>query len=255
MRKFDNLSFDDFIYKDQKLSDFGGYVGSADGGLKTYPLLPTREYVTDRPLGSDVTTVYASNFSPRVFEVPLVFEELHDGIIRELAYWLDSPTPNKFQWVGDDVYINACLDSNDFNVASSSGFDGQIVLKFICHDPFYYDVNPTQYTLTSLTSGTAYTYTNLGYGDLEPQITIACNGAVKIEVLDGNGKIYTTTNITDITGGVNIDSKTMECTLLSGASHFHKIDHFPYLPHGQFSIKVTGDALTNMAITYKQKYI
>jgi phage-related protein len=192
---------------------------------------------------------------PRVFEVPLVFEEIHDGTLRELAYWLDSPTPSKFQWVGDDVFINACLDSNDFNAASSSGFDGQIVLKFICYDPFYYDTNQTQYTVTTLTSGTTYTYNNAGYGDLEPHIRIACNGKVKIEVLDANGNVYTTTNITDITGGVTIDSETMECTLLSGASHFHKIDYFPYFPHGQFGIRVTGDALTNMSITYTQKYI
>ena len=255
MRKFTNLSFDDFIYKDQKLSDLGGYVGSADGGLKTYPLLPTREYVVDRPLGSNVTTVYASSLAPRPFEVPIVFEELHDDTIRELAYWLDSPTPSKFQWVGDDVYINACLDSNDFSVASSSGTDGQIILKFIGYDPFYYDINQTQYTVTSLTSGKVYTYNNAGYGDLEPQITIACNGWVKLEVLDASGAVYTTTNITDITGGVTIDSKTMECTLLSGASHFHKIDKFPYLPHGQFSIRVSGDALSNMSLVYTQKYI
>ena len=253
MQKFDNMDFYDFIFNEHKLSDFDGCVGSSEGGFKNYSILPSRSYVTERPLNSDVTMVFASSLEPRVFEVPIFFEQFHDGDLRAIASWLDSPTPSKFQWVNDTIYINACLDSQDFNAQSFSGQDGQMSLKFICHDPFYYDVNLTQYTQT-LTSGQAYSYTNSGV-PVEPYMTIGCNGTIKLEVLDSNGDVYTTTNITDITGGVNINSKTLECTLLSGASHFAYIDSFPQLPHGNFSIKITGSSLNNMSIEYRQKYL
>lgn len=255
MNKFEGLTFDDFIFNGKKLSEFGGYVGSTDSGLKTYSLLPTRSYVTDKPLGSNITTVYDSSFEPRTFEVPIVFDQLTDGKMREIAMWLDSPTPSKFQWVEDNVYINACLDATDFNVQSSSGQDGQIPLKFICFDPFYYDLNETQYTLTTVTSGNAYSYTNNGYGELPPNITISCGGTVKIEVLDSSNAVYTTTNITNITAGVKINSETLECTLLSGASHFQYIDNFPMIPQGQFKIKFTGSNVSNLILKYRQRYI
>lgn len=255
MNKFEGLTFDDFIFNGKKLSSLGGYVGSTDNGLKTYSLLPTRSYVTDKPLGSNITTVYDSSFEPRTFEVPIVFDELTDGKMREIAMWLDSPEPSHFQWVGDNVYINACLDATDFNVQSSSGQDGQIPLKFICFDPFYYDLNETQQTLTTVASGTAYEYTNKGYGDLPPNITISCGGTIKIEILDGSDAVYTTTNITDITAGVKINSETLECTLLSGASHFAHIDNFPMIPQGSFKIKVTGSNMTNLILKYRQRYI
>lgn len=255
MYNFKSLTFDDFIYNGKKLSSFGGYVGSADGGIKTYSLLPTRSYVTDKPLKSDITTVYDSSFEPRLFEVPLVFEELTDGKVRELAMWLDSPTSSKFQWVGDTVYINASLDSTDFDFATSSGRDGQIPIKFICHDPFYYDLNQTQYTLTSPVSGQVYSYANNGYGEIAPYLTITCSGTVKVEILDSSNKVYTTTNITNITGGVKINSETLTCTLLSGASHFAYIDNFPMIPQGKFSLKVTGSSLTKIVLGYRQRYI
>lgn len=255
MNKFEGLTFDDFIYKGKKLSDFGGYVGSADGGIKQYSLLPSRSYVTDKPLGSDITTVYDSSLEPRVFEVPIVFEELTDGKLREVAMWLDSPVPYQFQWVGDNVYINACLDSTDFNAQSSSGIDGQIALKFIANDPFYYSINLTQHTETSPVSGQLYTYANNGYGDLPPYLMITCTGTVKIEILDADENVYTTTNITDIVGGVRIDSQSLECTLLSGASHFAHIDDFPILPQGEFSLKVTGSNLSEISLQYRERYI
>lgn len=255
MRNFDDIDFYDIQFGDHKLSDFGGYVGSSDGGLKQFSLLPTRSYVTDKPLGSNTTTVFDSSFEPRVIEIPAVFDDISGDKIRRLAQWLDSPNPKKLSFVGDDVYIWACLDSTDFNVQLSSSDNGQISLKYICFDPFYYDLNETQYTLTTVTSGTAYEYTNSGYGDLPPNITISCGGTIKIEILKGDDSVYTTTNITDITAGVKINSETLECTLLSGASHFAHIDNFPMIPQGDFKIRVTGSNMSNLILKYRQRYI
>lgn len=255
MYKFSNQNFFDFSFNGSKLSDHGGYVGSADGGIKTYSVLPSRSYTTDKPLGTDITTVYASSLEPRDFEVPVVFDTLDDGKLREIAMWLDSPTPSKFQWVGDTVYINACLDGSAFDAESSSGIDGQIPLKFTAFDPFFYNITQSEHTIGDLTSGQSYAFENQGYGELPPYITITCSGDIKIEVLDSEEKVYTTTNVTGITGGVKIDSTAMECTLMSGASHFSHIDTFPMIPQGNFKIKITGNTLTNMQLNYRERYL
>lgn len=253
MYNFSNLHFDDFEFNGRKLSELGGYVGG-DNGLKDYPIIPNRSYTTDKPIGSNKTTVFDSSLEPRQFEVPVVFEELTDGKIREVAMWLDSPKPSKFSYVGDCVYINACLDG-DFTFQSSSGIDGQVSLKFIAHDPFYYNNTQHSETISNLQSTTKYKYTNNGYEELPPIITLGCSGDIKIEILDNNKNVYTTTNITDITGGVKIDSINETCTLLSGANHFSKIDDFPLIPSGDFYIKVTGVKLSNLNIEYREMYL
>lgn len=256
MYNIENMDFMDFFYRGHKLSEFGGYVGSADGGLKQYSVLPSRSYITDRPIGSDIETVYSSNLNPRPFECPVVFEELTDGKLREIAQWLDSPTPSQFYWVGDNVYCNAVLDSTDFVASTSSGTDGQIPLKFICYDPFEYSMTQTEHTITSLESGKEYTFTNNGYGDLPPIITIACSDEITLEVLDANKNVVTTTTVKDITAGVTLDSNTLECTLMSGASNFRNMKgSFPLLPSGTFSIRVTGNSLVNMRLTYRERWL
>lgn len=253
MYKFDNNHFMDFEFGGTKLSELGGFVGG-NGGLKQYPLIPNRNYVTDKPIGSNITTVFSSSLEPRQFEVPIVFEQLTDGKIREVAMWLDSPKPKKFMYVGDTVYINACLDG-DFTFQSSSGVDGQVSLKFIAHDPYYYSTTEQSKTITNITSGTDYEYTNNGVEDLPPYITIGATGTVQLEVFDSNKKLYTSTIITNATGGVIIDSTNEVCTTLSGSNMFNDIDNFPLLPHGRFYLRVTGNKITNLNMKYREKYL
>lgn len=257
MNKFTNMDFYDFIYKGKKLSDYGWTVGSSNGGVKTYPLLPSRTYVTEKPLKSNVYTIYDSYLEPRPFEVPIFKEQLKDNDIRKLAMWLDSPIPSKFQWVGDDVYINAVLDSTDFSAQSASGQDGQLALKFICYDPFFYAAKETQYTHTSanFVSGKSYSGINDGYGELDPVIDVSCSGTIKIEVFDSKGKTYSVTNIDNITAGVTINSETQECKLYSGASHFAHIDNFPEIPNGKFTYKITGSGISNASIRFRERYL
>lgn len=264
MNLFTKLDFMDFHFNGKRLSDFGGYVGSTDEGYKTYSVLPSRERVTDRPLNSDVTYQFASSLQPRVFEVPVIFEQLTDSKLREVAAWLDSPTDSKFWWIGDDVFINAMLDSQDFDANSSSGQDGQIVLKFICLDPYYYKMEIPTYTVTDLVSDTVYTYTNNGTSDLFPHLNIACNGDITITIANKvyneidkkyEFKTYSKTEITDIVGGVKINSETRTCTLFSEANHFAYIDKFPVIPKGEFKIKIVGSDLTNFELIYREKFL
>lgn len=257
MYKFTNMNFYDFYFNGKKLSDIGGIVGSSDSGLKQYSVLPSRTYVTDKPLNSNISTVYASSLEPRTFEVPVFFEKLDDGKLREIAMWLDTPVAGKFQWVDDNVYINACLDSTDFDMQSISGDNGEISLKFIAYDPFYYSINETQYTHTSsdFVSGKLYDGSNNGYKELDPIIKISCSGTIKIEFLDDEESVYCTTNITSIIAGVTINCETQECNLYSGANHFNNIDNFPYIKNGNFKYRITGSNISNVSITFRERYL
>lgn len=269
MFNFTKLDFMDFHFNDKKLSDFGGYVGSTDGGLKTYSVLPTRERVLDRPLNSNVTYQFSSSLAPRVFEVPIIFEKLEDDTLRKVAAWLDSPVASKFWWIGENkenngVYINAMLDSQDFDANSSTGQDGQIVLKFICLDPYYYTIEYPKHTVDNLVSDKTYTYENNGTCELFPHLNIACSGDITITIANKvydeekneyTYKTYSKTEITDIVGGVKINSETRTCTLFSDANHFAYIDNFPVIPKGEFKMKITGTNLTSFELIYREKFL
>lgn len=269
MFNFTKLNFMDFHFNGKRLSDFGGYVGGTDGGLKKYSVLPSRERVLDRPLNSDVTYQFSSSLAPRVFEVPIIFEKLEDDTLRKVAAWLDSPVASKFWWVGENkknngVYINAMLDSQDFDANSSTGQDGQMVLKFICLDPYYYAMDYLTYTVNDLESDKTYTYENKGSCDLFPHLTITCSGEVTITIANKvydeekdeyTFKVYSKTKITDIVGGVTINSETRTCTLLSDANHLAYIDNFPIIPKGEFKIKIVGTNLTSFKLIYREKFL
>ena len=257
MNKTQSITFEDFNYKGTNLSDLGWIVAGTDKGIKSYSVLPSMSFTTDRAIGSNVTTVYDAHLEPRPFEVSIFKEDIQDGDIRKLAAWLQAFEDGKFYFVGDDVYCNTRLDSQAFEAEHLGVCSGQIPLKFICHDPYYYSLEPKTQTLTSLKSGQVYTCINSSTAEIFPYIQVACNGAVKIEVYDLNNNLLSTTNITDITAGVRIYTETQDCTLLSGASHFSNIDTFPVFPQygGDFKVKFTGDALTNATIEYTEKFI
>lgn len=255
MNKTSTINFMDFSFKGKKLSDFGWYVGGNDGGVKSYGVLPSRSYVTDFSIGMDGETVYASRLEPRPFEVCIFKDDLQDGDIRKLAGWLDSPTPQKFYYVGDDVYCMACLDSQAFEAENFGMVAGQVPLKFIMHDPYYYNLTPTKKTISDLKSGTTYTFENNSTAEIFPFIQVGCSGSLKIEVYDSDNNLLSTTNVNNITGGIQIYCDTQDATLLSTAPHFQHIDTFPVFPEsGNFKMKFTGSNFSNAVVEYTEKF-
>lgn len=244
----------DFYYNGKKLSDFGGFVGSSDGGFKRYTLLPSREYITDRPLYSNIETVYNAYFNARVFTVPVVFESLSDGDIRKLSAWLKSLTPSKFYFVNDSVYINAVLDADAFDITTVGGCDGQVELKFICHDPYFYALNKINVEYKPLVSGQKYKLINRGSEDAYPYIEIRGSGTIRIDIYSDNGTLYSTSTINNVTAGVVVDSFLNDCKTVSGGNLLNNINDFPVIPAGDFEIKITG-TLTSMKLSYTERYI
>lgn len=255
MNKTSSIDFMDFSFKGKNLSDFGWYVGGNDKGIKSYSVLPSRSYVTDYSIGQDGETIYASRFEPRPFEVCVFNDNIKDGDIRKLGAWLDSATPQKFYYIGDDVYCMAVLDSQAFECEDFGMVAGQVPLKFIMHDPYYYSLTPTTKTITDLTSGTIYTFENNSTAEIFPFIQVGCSGTLKIEVYDENDNLLSTTNITNITGGVKVFCDTQDATLLSTAPHFQHVDVFPVFPEsGNFKMKFTGTNFTNAVVEYTEKF-
>ena len=140
MRDIDKINFYDFYFNGHYLSEFGGIVASNDGGKIIYSLLPQREYVTNRTYGFDIEAVMDTRLSARPWEIPVYFENLEYSGIRRIANWLNVTEPKMFYFKGDSVYINAMIDSDSVNVNTYTGTEGLFVIKFIAHDPFYYDL-------------------------------------------------------------------------------------------------------------------
>lgn len=258
MNKTGSIDFMDFFFGDTQLSSLGWIVAGVGGGIKSYSVLPSRSYVTDSCIGQDGETVYASKLDPRVWEVTIFKENMTDGDIRRLASWLNSPASKPFYWVGDDVYLNACLDATAFDCENFGSIAGQVPLKFIAHDPRYYSFEPVSKTLSSVTSGTKYTCTdNSTVENTTVHIRVACSGSLTINVYDMKDNLLSTSKITNITGGVDIYTETQDVTLLSGASHFGYIDDLPQFPSngGNFKISFTGSNITSALVEYDEIFI
>ena len=109
--------------------------------------------------------------------------------------------------------------------------------------------------MTNVKTTQKYTIKNQSTYEIFPTIEVSCNGQLTIVIYDKNDKICSTSIITDITSGVIIDCLNLDCTTLSGAPWFDKIDTFPNLPIGDFKIMFAGSNITNAVITFKEQYI
>lgn len=255
MNKLKKGEYMDFNYKGRWLSEFGGYVGSTDGGFRTFSLLPSRSYVTEKPLGSNKTIVFVSSLDPRTIVIPIVFEDMTEIGLRDVAAWLDSPEPSPLYFKGEDIAIDCVLDAQAFDIETIGGIDGLVEIKFIANDPIFYSMKENKTILTNVKTTQKYTIKNPSTYEVFPTIEVSCNGKLTIVIYDKNDKICSTSVITDITSGVIIDCLNLDCTTLSGAPWFDKIDTFPTLPVGDFKIMFAGDNITNAVITFKEQYI
>lgn len=249
----------DFYFNGHYLSEFGGYVGSRDGGLKSYPLLPSRSYSTDHAIDQDGETIYSSRLEPRPFEVPVVFEDLSETGLRKIAGWLNSPAPSKFFYRDEELFINCVLDTDAFNAETSCGVDGQIPLKFIAHDPYYYSRTDFTHVWSTVPLNTPIQMHCDANVICFPFMKIKGTKDITITILGHDNKgdvVRNVTNIKNCVTGVNINTKTKDCLSLSGEYFSGNIDNFPIIPSGDYTITFsTTGTLTEVSMTYKERYI
>lgn len=234
MNIISDIDFYDFYFNGHYLSEFGGYVGSTDGGLKTYSLFPSRSFTTDKPLNYDGELVFDSHLEPRKFEVPIVFDRIDEFGIRKIASWLDVERDTMFFFKDDNLFLNCSIDSSDCDLTTISGIDGEIALPFIAHDPYFYDRNLTSYEYENAVKDKKYSMYNSGSVECFPKITVTTEDTFTINVFDINEELIQSFTVGYPKGTVEIDSKY--CTCVRGNKNlFNNIDgEFLKLPSGVF---------------------
>lgn len=255
MRDIDNIDFTDFCFNGRYLSDLGGMVASNNGGSLTFSILPSREYITDRPFYGDEEIVFSTKLNPRVWEVPVFFEDLSNVNIRQIAAWLMSNEDAPFYYKGDTARINCRLDSDAFNLDTYSGIEGLTSLKFIAHDPHYYDINSTQETLSVTSVVTQPVMINTGNTRTPCKLKIKGNGTIKVYVISESSENSTTLCVvSNVVDGVIIDSEKMTCKSLTGVDMYRTFAGiWPMIPNGKYRISVEGAISTE--ITYYGKHM
>lgn len=257
MLTLNDINFMDFYFNGHFLSEFGGYIGSADGGLKTYSLLPSRTYITDKPLNYDGNIVFDSYLEPREFTVPIVFDSIDDGGIRQIAGWLNTKQDEMFYFADDSVYINCTLDSNNTDLSSISGEDGECELNFIANDPYYYALNKSTYNIEDMSANYNYNMINAGNSIAYPIITIETSKGFELDVIDVNQNVY---GSFIYQGGqtlkkpIVIDSKY--CTIKSGDTNLYNyiVGEFPTFPTGVFYLRL-NIATPKLSVEFTPRYI
>lgn len=243
MDKIRNIDFFDFYYNGHWLSEFGGMVGGTES-IKQYPLLPEREYVTDRAINQDGETLFNSYLKTRTFEVPVFFEDIDKVGIRKIAQWLNSPTADWFYFKNDTLKIKCVLDSGGSDLENLNIYGGTANLKFLALDPYYYELKETTIEKTGLTQAiNSFTYTNNG-SESFCKLKLWGSGTIKISILQ-NDNVYKTCSITNVVSGIELDSQNHICNSIAGATKLDFFDgKFPTIPSGKYTLKIEGNVST-----------
>lgn len=258
MNLLKNIDFMDFYFNGHWLSEFGGIVGGTEP-LKQYPLLPTRSYVTDRAANQDGQYVFGSYLEPRIFEVPVFFENIDDAGLRNIAAWLNSKEASWFYYKNDTLKIK-CMIDGEYLLDTISGENGQVYLKFIAHDPFYYEIDQTVTELKNTSNASVFssTITNLGNQVSYPSIKVYGTGDIVIQTIIPDGAdeiVYSECTVTDVIAATTVDSLYCNCLSASGANWFSHFDGtFPVFPPGTFILRISGNT-TKVEVTPNYRWV
>lgn len=256
MKDIKLIDFNDFYFNGHYLTEFGGMIGDTDGGKLTYPLLPTRNYTTGKPFNYNGEIVFATYLSPRTWEVPVFFEDLDYYGIRRIASWLDSEQATEFYFKGDTIRIFARLDTDAFFLDTINGIQGLTSLKFIAHDPYYYDIRKSVCSKQSPQSGQVYEFYNSGFVKTDSVIKVNGSGDIEVIIASYAGAEDTQMfTVKDVSGGFVVDTKAKVCIDGAGNNLFDKhTGAFPSLPPGEFTIRFNGN-VTAFSVEFFGKYV
>lgn len=149
------------------------------------------------------------------------------------------------------------MDSNGTALETLAGMDGQAVLKFIAHDPYYYEMTPTINEYTELSgSSFSYTFQDKGQSVSYPKIELYGSGEFTVTITDLQDNELAECTLSNITSGVIIDSASGDVLAASGATNYNNFDGvFPYIPaNSGYKVLVTGSA-SRIKITHNYRWI
>jgi len=249
---FDNACREDFYFNGTTLGSFNGIVGGSSG-FKRFSLLPSQEHITEKINGVDGAYFASSRFAPRAIIVPIFISDLSGGNMRALASWLAVREPKQFFWDGDTAYINCIPDQEAIDLEDVYYASGVTELKFIAYDPYFYEITPSNTTEVLTTGVNNIDIVGLGNVNSFPRLDITGSGTIYVSIINGGAVPYTCT-ITDVVGGVTID--TLEKRVYTGSTNMldKMTGNFPEFISGDFVLRING-TVTNVDITPRFRWI
>ena len=118
-------------------------------------------------------------------------------------------------------------------------------LKFIAHDPYYYELNPQRFEYDSLAGNEfSYSYSGCGQSISYPSIELYGADTFTISVVGQDEVQLSTCKIENVKAGVIVDSAGGNVLSPSGASLYNAFSgEFPYIPQdSDYKIVITGKA-------------
>lgn len=244
MKDILSIDYSNFYFNNAWASDYDCEIGSKNGLFPFSPSAPLDIKSEENALGVDGEIVYGADFKPRPFSVPIMLNNL--SRLREVSGWLSPKTPQIFYWKNDSVCINAMVNSLS-DVERSSLQYGFTELKFIAHDPYYYELVPVDKVYTSFAS--AITLDNNGNKESFPLMKIEGSGDITVTV---NGNSFIVRAVPSV---ACVDTLYMTCykdlaTPLE--DNFEGI--YPILNAGNNTISVSGSC-TKLTVTCRSRWI
>lgn len=237
MYNLDQVDITDFFFNDRYLSSFDAIVGSSSG-YTDLMTLPNKNYITDRAIGQDGTSVFDEYLDPRAFIIPVAFNDLKTYSVRDIVEWLDTEEAVDFYFKNDRIKLNARLDTGGFNTLNRIVLSGITELKFIAHDPYFYEINPVVYS-GEIGDGVVISGYNSGNRKSYPLIKIQGTGIVTINIKDKDNNIVCGFEIQNILDGVTFDALTREILYDDGENAYGWfIGDIPFIPKGNYSIDI-----------------
>lgn len=251
------IDFTDFSFNGIYLSSLDAFVGGREA-FKTFSALPSREITTERLIGVDSEIVVATRLNPRTFTIPIFINDLSYGALRNLSVWLDAESPKVFFWRDDTVYIKCMLDTGGIDIENIFDTSGLTELKFIAHDPFFYEITPTELTKVLTAPSDNIEIENLGNKSSFPKLKVTGSGDITIKSFNSANNELTTCTIHDIVDHIYIDSLEKRVYSISGQTLTNFITNFegtfPIIDTGDVKITISG-TVTNIDVTPRFRWI
>ena len=258
MNNLGTIDITDFYFNGALLSSFDALVAGTSG-FTEFSLVPSRTDNTGKGIGTDGEYLFRSILNPRVFTIPVLFNDLSGDKLRNICGWLDTDTVKSFYFKDDTKKIMAKLDPSDLSVDNFFGYCGKAQLKFIAYDPFFYEITPTTYTISG---SSQVVFTNLGNKISFPNLSITTGSLcdVTISFYKNNVK-YHEASISQLNGVANINSSLCTIKSPSGSSLYNLyslasgLKVFPYIETGSIKCVVSGTGLTSVVLTPNFRWI
>lgn len=253
MYNLDQVDITDFFFNGRYLSSFDAIVGGSSG-YTDLMTLPNKNYITDRAIGQDGTTVFDEYLDPRPFVIPVVFNDLKTYSVRDIVEWLDTEEAVDFYFKDDRIKLKARLDTGGFNTLNRINLSGLTELKFIAHDPYFYEISPTIYSGV-IGSGVTISGYNSGNRKSYPIIKIQGTGTVTIEIKDKDNNVVCGFEIDGILGGVTLDALTREVLFNDSENAYGWFSgDMPFIPKGNYSIDILFDGTVGTTYEILPRY-